>query len=198
MPPIHRMHRTPRALLIPAMLAAFLGALLLGRSFDSSAEPATPGATTTPMAEATIDDVTIRLLSWEQTDAFTAEIEIVNNSSDPIGVPQSLVQFEAQLPDGSTAVRALRSSSPSSCALGPGQTGRMTLEFDSVEGQIPVNLQVGIAEPYRTGAHVVFPLNANQGASAVGGNAIAGNSAPAASPAASGSPVATPAYECTD
>jgi hypothetical protein len=198
MPPIHRTHVAPRALLAPAMMLALLGTLLLGRSLDSSAETATPGATTTAMAEATVDDVTIRLLNWEQTDAFTAEIEIVNNGPDPISVPQALVQFEARLQDGSSVVRALRSSSPAACALGPGQTGRITLDFESVEGQIPVSLQIGIDEPYRTGAHVVFPLNANEGPSAVGGNAIAGDSAPPASPAASASPAATPAYECTD
>jgi hypothetical protein len=193
-----RLQAMPRVLLASAILVVLFGALSISRSSDSSAETATPGATTTPMAEATVDNVIIRLLSWEQTDTFSAEIELVNNSPDVISVPQSAMQFEGRLPDGTSVVHAPRSSSPANCALSSGLTGRMTLEFDSSEGEIPVSLTIGISEPYRTGAHVVFPLDSNQGPSAFGGNAMAGAPATAASPEISSSPVATPAYECTD
>lgn len=193
--PIHRPQRVRYAVLMVAVLIAVAGAA--GFSGESRADTATPGAIATPMAEATVDDVTIRLIHWEQTDSFTAEVEIVNNSLDAIGVPAPLMQFEAKLPDGSSVVRALRSSTPPTCSLGPGATGRMTLVFDAVEGQVPMSLVIGISEPYRTGAHVVFPLDSITGPSAFGGNAIAGAPATPASPEALSSPAATSAYECT-
>lgn len=177
-------------------------------SSDSNAATATPGATTTPMAEATVDDVTIRLMSVNQSDTVEIVIELVNAGPDEIGVPPALFQLQATLSDGSTVVRALRSSVPASCQLAPGQTGRMTLTFDTVEGQTPTSLKVGIEEPYRTGAYVVFPLNSNDGPSAFGGSGISGGSAtasmtpstfstPESAVAVEGaSPQATPANVC--
>lgn len=189
------------ALLIVAIVA-------LIPSNDSNAAIATPGATTTPMAEATIDDVTIRLLSVNQSDTLEIVIELANAGPDAIGVPQALFQLEATLSDGSTVVRALHSSIPASCDVAPGQTGRMTLTFDTVEGEIPTSLKVGIEEPYRTGAYVVFPLNSNDGPSAFGGSGISGGSAnasmtPSSSPVSGvaveeASPQATPANVCTN
>lgn len=185
-------------------------AALLAGSISSNAADATPGAENTPMAEATVDDVTIRLLSVIQTDSLQIGIEIANHSPDTISVPQALVQLEATLSDGSTVVRALRSSIPPSCQVAPGQTGQMTLLFDSEEGQTATSLKVGIEEPYRTGAYVIFPLNSNDGPSAFGGSGISGGSVttsvtPSASgspasgtPEASSSPVATPANECSN
>lgn len=198
MPPSHRPHVAPRKLFASGILVIGFALLFASISPASRAETATLGASPTPMAEATVDDVTIRLLSWEQAASFIAEIEIVNNSPDAIGVPQALMQFEATLADGAQVIRALHSSTPERCDLAPGAAGRMTLEFDSVEGQVPVSLQIGISEPYRSGARVVFPLNSNTGPSAFGGNALPGAPATPTSSAASSSPIATPAYECTD
>jgi hypothetical protein len=197
-----------RCLLAFAILA--MAVFAFSPSIDSNAATVTPGATTTPMAEATVDDVTIRLLSVTQSDTLEIVIEFQNAGPDAIGAPPELFQLQATLSDGSTVVRALRSSIPSSCNLAPGQTGRMTLTFDAVEGQVPTSLKVGIEEPYRTGAYVIFPLNSNDGPSAFGGSGVSGGMAsasmtPSASsspvsdaPAEGASPVATPANVCTD
>ncbi|MGH2549705.1 MAG: hypothetical protein ACRDHN_09960 [Thermomicrobiales bacterium] len=197
-----------RCLLAFAMFSVAL--VVAFPSVDSNATSATPGATTTPMAEATVDDVTIRLLSVNQSETLEIVIELSNASPDTISVPQTLFQLQATLNDGSTVVRALRSSIPASCQVSPGQIGRMTLTFDTAEGQIPISLKVGIEEPYRTGAYVVFPLNSNDGPSAFGGSGISGGSAnasvtPSASsspvsnaPEDAGSPEATPANVCAN
>ncbi len=144
---------------------------------NRSATGSTPEAKATPMAEATVDDVTVRLLSWQQSDTFTAEIELVSASAESITVPTNLMQLTASLPDGSQAILAVQSSTPTSCSLPPGSSGRMTLVFGSADGQTPLSLRIGIEGQTRTGAHVIFPLNSNDGASAVGGNGISGGNA---------------------
>ncbi len=199
----------PRRSLLRALgaIALVAGLLVFARQ---STTGATPEAKATPMAEATVDDVTVRLLGWQQGETFTAEIELVNNGSDVVTVPTNLMQLSARLADGSQAILAAQSATPTSCSLSPGATGRMTLTFNSVEGQTPISLRIGVEGQTRTGAHVIFPLNSNDGASAVGGNGISGGNAvvtaTAATPDAAGGS-ATPdimgspapsANECAD
>lgn len=178
-----------------AAIAAWLCLAIASGSAAIVSADATPpaGNEATPVSAATVDDVTITLITWSHTaDAgrFEAQIALSNHSSGPVSIASevTLVTRGAQ---GGNATVALVASPGGDCAVAPGETLIVALSGDLAAGLTPERLVVGLVETGRSGARVEFPLNGD-GASAFGGSGMPGGNAGEGT-AAAGTAIASPA-----
>lgn len=203
----NRMRSAPvgPVLLVP-LIAGLLWALGGTAGTPAHSPRSTPGADpeSTPLSVATVDDITISLLSWRRDDhgdRWVAELSVASAAASPVVFDAGLVFVTAIGSGGAETALHPDPGSTLPCTLVPGESATLTLYFSLAPEETASSLQIGLLETNRSGARVVFPLAPGAGASARGGDGAAGADArggdsvapsatpgpdPAASPVAEG------------
>ena len=173
-----------------ALVMVFLAFLHTGAS-GSSAQ-STPEAT--PLSQATVDDVTIALISWsapaEGGGVFEAKIVLTNRSGDPVTIDPAVVLFTKNDQGNIGSIQLTPTPGPE-CLIGDGEQIEFIFRGELGAGEKPDRLILGLIELHRSGGRVEFPLNGD-GASAFGGSGKPGGNAEGGTPI-SGSNATTPA-----
>ncbi len=183
--------RSGRVLLLVALSALSI-VVIAPRNSVAERYEGTPDVESTPLSQATADNVAIALLSASEpaNGTFVLELRVFNQGDQSITLDESLIIFEVRSADGTTALRPITSVSPPlPCAIASGST--LTLQFAYIleSGDEAVQITVGISEIDRSGAKVILPFAPGSGASAISGAGAPGASAEGNS--ASATPTAT-------
>jgi hypothetical protein len=183
--------RDMRARRYGVALVVIITAFILAGSASGLAQP-TPEAT--PLSQATVDDVTIALLSWsapvEGGGVFEAKIALTNRSGDPVTIDPEVV-LVTKNDQGNIGRIQLTATPGPECSVGDGERIDFIFRGDLNAGEKPDRLILGLIELHRSGGRVEFPLNGD-GASAFGGSGKPGGNAGGGTPI-SGSNATTPA-----
>jgi hypothetical protein len=186
--------------LLAGSVVIVVSALILSAS-TAAIDPATPGPIeeSTPVSQATTDDVVFGLLEWGSDDSgyFVVLVEVRNEGDLPVRFEPGLVILAVEAPGSPVSSRELLRSDPSlPCTLPPDERALFRLSFDLDPSEAPANVTIGIIETNRTGAKVIFPLQTGAGASAIGGSGVPGASAtgtPASGPGTQPAEIQPPA-----
>lgn len=171
-----------------------LGMVFVGAAIDLGSENCgAAGSEATPVSEATVDDVTITLITWSHaadTGRFEAQVALSNRSDGPVSITTEVKLLTTDAQGRSTAV-ILVASPGADYAVAQGGKTIYSLTGNLASGLTPERLVVGLVETDRSGARVEFPLNGD-GASAIGGSGAPGGNAGEGT-AAAGTTIASPA-----